>query len=98
MNKTEYLLSCIGEEAGEISQAVGKCLRFGLFDGNPNNKFIGNVVGLIQETNDLIALVELLGTHGIDISKLNDPDIIETKKLKFEHFRDYSVRLGTCDE
>lgn len=36
MNKQEYLLQCLAEEASEVVQAVSKCLRFGL-----NNEWPG---------------------------------------------------------
>lgn len=95
MNRREHILSAISEEAGEVVQAVGKCLRFGMIDENPNNGYVSNGDQLIQEVNDLIALVELLGEyHYFDTSKLGLPSAITAKKEKYHKFSVYSKRLG----
>jgi hypothetical protein len=64
MNKTDYLLTCLAEEAGEITQAVGKSLRFGLEDGYPETSRT-NRTDLQAELNDLFALVELLQNENV---------------------------------
>lgn len=99
MNLKEYILTCIGEEGGEISQASSKCLRFGMTDFHPINGMQPNGERLIQEVNDLIAIVELLGECGfVDTSKLNDFGTKQVKKEKFYRYLGYSKSLGTYTE
>lgn len=57
MEIKDHLLACIGEEAGEVQQAVGKALRFGLLDKNPNTTST-NWVDLRKEIHDLVAVFE----------------------------------------
>lgn len=57
MNKTEYLLACIGEECGEVQKVVGKSLRFGLdncFSKEPNYEMLDS------EIHDVIAAYSML--------------------------------------
>ena len=53
-HNTEYqnhLLACIGEECGELQQAVGKALRFGLDTEKENN--------IKREFIDLLGVMDL---------------------------------------
>jgi hypothetical protein len=96
MNLKEYILACIGEEGGEITKASSKCLRFGLTDTHPIEGYKNNIDSLIQEVNDLIAVVELLGEKGYaDISKLNNSEAKQAKKEKFFKYLYYSRKCGT---
>lgn len=98
MNRTEHILASIGEEAAEIGQAVGKGLRFGLTDVGPFNKE-SNGANLIQEINDLLALVEIAGENGVlDISLLNNEDIKLAKKDKYFKYLQYSMNLGNVQD
>ena len=42
--KQEHFLACLAEEAGEVVQAVGKILRFGLDDKHPKTGDVPNRV------------------------------------------------------
>lgn len=64
MNKQEHLLTCLAEEAGEIVQAVGKALRFGLKDGYPGTDRT-NEKDIQTECNHLIAVMEMLIDSGV---------------------------------
>ena len=76
---TGYLLACVSEEAGELVQAVGKCQRFGLDSVNPNNGQY-NLASVIDEYNDLMVVMKLLGSElGIE-DNLNRPqDYLDDK-------------------
>ncbi len=96
MNFKEYILTCIGEEGGEVSQASSKCMRFGLTDNHPQEGYKNNIDSLIQEVNDLIAIVELLGENGFaDTSLLNDFTAKRVKKEKFFKYLNYAENCGT---
>ncbi len=98
MNLKEYILTCIGEEGGEVSQASSKCMRFGMTDNHPVHGEMHNVDSLVQEVNDLIAVVELLGERGFaDTSRLNDFGAKQVKKEKFYKYLDYAKQCGTVD-
>jgi NTP pyrophosphatase (non-canonical NTP hydrolase) len=94
MNKTDYLLTCLAEEAGEITQAVGKSLRFGLEDGYPETSRT-NRTDLQAELNDLFALVELLQNENVLIEA--DRAAIDCKKEKVLCWMKYSTECGRLD-
>lgn len=95
MNKTDYLLTCLAEESGEIIQAVGKALRFGLEDGYPETERT-NRTDLQAELNDLFAVVELLQDQK-DLVGL-DRAVINAKKAKVLHWMKYSTERGRLDK
>ncbi len=98
MNEQQYLLTCISEEAVEVAKDATKAIRFGLYDMHKDNGMISNAVRLIQELNELIALVELAGTKGyLDLSMLNDPIIKNNKIMKYEKYAEYARQNGTLD-
>ena len=96
MNKNEYLLTCLSEECSEISQNVGKTLRFGINDRNilnpsgPTNK-----ERLVEELNDLLAITEMLIDCDILPAEWQNRLNIDTKKSKVKKFMDYSIKQGT---
>ena len=98
MNKTEYLLTCITEEGGEISQAAAKCLRFGMFDTHPKNDNVPNVNLLVNEINDMLGVAELLKESGFTVfGKIGDREAIDAKKEKVIRWMDYSRELGLVE-
>ena len=54
-----YLLACLMEEAGEVTQAAGKCLRFGLERHQPGYGVNDHV--LAAEVGDLLGIADALG-------------------------------------
>ena len=90
MNKQEYLLTCLSEEAAEMIKEATKALRFGLddtyMDNTPEEK-------LRQEFNDLVAVIEMF-TGWDDIDVWIDRDAIEAKKQKVEKYMKYSIDKG----
>lgn len=98
METKDYLLISIGEEAGEIQQAVGKALRFGLLDVNPKldntiDKGKTNWIRLRQEVHDIMAVYEMLCGEFDRVETL-DRELIEAKKTKVLKWMGYSRKKG----
>jgi hypothetical protein len=98
LDRIQYLLAKISEEGGEVTQAAMKAQIFGLEDFHPKNEQV-NIVGLLNEVNDLLAVTEMLvETIADDFSGL--PEIgcrtaIERKKEKVTFYMGYSQDCGT---
>jgi len=90
LSKIDYLLTCLGEEAGEISQAVGKSLRFGLDDA-PFEGADRNLHQLQKEIHDIIAVYELLMDELDGVTEINRT-LINNKKLKMTKWATYSIK------
>ncbi len=95
MTLTEYLLTCLGEEGCEISQATSKALRFGLPDVNllkPSGPT--NCGRIVEELNDLIAVVDLCVEQGLLPEDWLNAQLIAAKKKKLVQFMEYSEERG----
>ena len=92
MNRTEHLLVCLAEECAEVGQAAAKALRFGLDDGYPCTDRT-NEGDLLNELNDLFAVVEML--HDVGIWWRIDSEAVAAKKAKIEKFMEYAEQRGT---
>ena len=92
MNRSEHLLTILGEECAEIAQRASKALRFGLDEVQPG-KDLTNEQRIWKEMSDLAAVAEMLialrGSGGLDRRD------IEAKKEKVEEFLAYSKQCGT---
>ena len=107
MNKQEYLLTCLSEEAAEIIQAVGKAQRFGMDDtynkkslqigtfGLKEVKFDSPREAILREFTDLIAVIEMLYGEDIRTTILHGDTEIEAKKKKVLKYIEYSKKKGT---
>ena len=93
MDKIHYLLMCLMEECGEISQAAGKVGRFGISSKPPNGGLPNNEY-LVLEINDFLGVLELLKEEGVDLSGIGNREAIEMKKKKLLHFMELSKNLG----
>lgn len=83
--RTKHLLACLAEEAGEVAQIVGKCLRFGMEDSHPKTGNIPNHVLMYNEVNDLIAVAEMLGI-------MASTPLINKKKKRVEEYIKYAEK------
>lgn len=92
MNRLEHLLTIFSEECSEIQQAVSKAKRFGLDDGYPGTERT-NLSDIRIELNQLIAMAEMLEAEGLDLSP--DHRVRAEKKVKVEHYLEYSKERGT---
>lgn len=96
MNKIDYLLVCLMEEAAEIQQAAAKALRFGLSNHHPERNTT-NCIELSKEIGDLNAVVELLNKeHSIDASEMIRSAL--QKADKAERFMGVSRKCGRLEE
>lgn len=63
-NITRETLLILMEECSEVTQAVSKCLRFGL-NGNKPGGHHTNLEHLEEECGDLLCMIELLVESGV---------------------------------
>jgi len=83
-----HIIGCVGEEAGEIGQAIGKIIRFGLHD-KKHNDGPDNLTSLRNEVHDLVGAYQMLCVElgedpELDLSKISD------KQVKIEHYIQYA--------
>ena len=93
MTREEQLLVIAGEESAEVIQALSKCLRFGPQEIYPVIK-ITNANRVLEEFNDLFAVLEMLQKEGVFRPCILDRYMIEAKKKKVETYMRYSESLG----
>lgn len=79
-DKINHLLATLGEECGEVQQAVGKSLRFGLFEHNPKAQ-LSHWVSLRNEVHDLVAVYQML-CEELELSSDFDRDKLDEKLYK----------------
>lgn len=91
MTRQEHLLTHVLEECVEIAQRTTKAMRFGLFEIQPA-QLQSNRQRIIDEYNDLIAVMDMLGMNVVD------PMAIEAKKRKVEKYLAYAKECGTLTE
>ena len=93
MNRVDQLLIVLAEEAAEVVQDTTKALRFGHTE---IYQLTGqtNVERLVNELNDLTAIVEMLQADGVIPENFIDREKIAKKKARVEHFLKYSHSLG----
>jgi NTP pyrophosphatase (non-canonical NTP hydrolase) len=82
MNKTEEIMFILQEECAEVTQAISKCLRFGIDNYKPG-KPKTNREHLAEEIGDLIAMIELCYDNDIvDILQVKEAQHRKFDKLK----------------
>lgn len=98
MNRQEYLLSCLIEEASEVIKDVCKSQRFGMNSVNPYDKNkVKNKELILNEIIDFLAVAEMLVEEGIidDFNTLESVYEKEAKKEKVEKYIKQSIKIGT---
>jgi NTP pyrophosphatase (non-canonical NTP hydrolase) len=82
MNKTDEIMFILQEECAEVTQAISKCLRFGIDNYKPG-KPKTNREHLAEEIGDLIAMIELCYDNDIvDILQVKEAQHRKFDKLK----------------
>lgn len=94
MKRAEHLLIILAEECGEVAQEASKALRFGPEEICPV-KGISNAARIVDEFNDLIAMMEMLRAEGVIPTEFIVSDKIAAKKKKVEEMLEYSKKCGT---
>lgn len=94
MNLSEHLLTCLSEECVEVSKDIHKALRFGLEDRNVLNPTgPTNRARIIEELNDLFAVVEMLIDEAILPAQWEDRKLKEAKQEKVREFVRYAKKV-----
>lgn len=88
MNTLDHLLACIGEESGEVQQAAGKSLRFGIYDRNPNT-MKPNFSDLRGEVHDVLAIYYMICDELEEDSDI-DPRLLQDKIDKVKRYMKYA--------
>ena len=89
--RIDHLLFCLGEECGELQQAVGKAGRFGI-GASSRKTGMPNLESIQREFNDVLAMYEMMMLEVdesiIDYSHNEEwiHDCIETKKAKVKKY------------
>lgn len=96
--RIQLLLVSLNEEANEIGQGVDKILRFGLTDKYPDSGSPTTRDKLIQELNDLMAVVDLLVEECVIPVAWKNADMMREKQAKVEKYLQYSKDRGILVE
>jgi len=98
MNRLQYLLNKLSEEASEIVQISQKTAQFGLnevYDDGKNN--LSNRERCHAEIDDLLGIISLLNDE-FDFCYEPDREKIEQKKDKTNRYYKYSKELGMVSD
>lgn len=94
MNRLEYLLSKLAEEAAEVAQMALKCQQFGLDEVyKKQTEPLTNKERLWGELDDVCAIIELLNAE-FNFNFVGDRRAVELKKIKVGIWAEYSKSLG----
>lgn len=98
MNSVEFLLVKVAEEGGEVSQAAGKAAVYTLGSHCPVTGVL-NSDALVNECNDVLALIELLKAEFPDQPQLfagvGDPAAVQVRKTKILKNMKQCIDIGT---
>lgn len=95
MNVQEHLLAKLSEECVEVSKEIHKALSFGLEDTDPTIPGAATQrERIIEELNDVFAVIELLIDHGHLPKVFSDRSAIDRKKIKVGTFMAYAREKG----
>lgn len=92
MNRFQYLLTKLAEEASEVSQIALKTQQFGASETMPGQNWT-NVQRIHQELNDMLAIVGMLNSE-YGFGFYQNEQQIQAKEEKVEKFFQYSKSLG----
>jgi hypothetical protein len=97
MNKVDYLLVCLAEEAADIQKAACKAIRFGLDNHHPDRKTT-NKDDLIKEVMDLQALCLMLSVVGVLPKEMCPQGPYIDKVLNVIKYEGVSRQCGKLEE
>lgn len=92
MNRREYLMQKLGQEACEVAQMTSKNNEFGMFEVFPDQP-LTNAERLHLELDDLMAMIEMLNDE-CELAYTPNRENIEAKKRKVNKYYAYSDSLG----
>lgn len=97
LNREQYILIKIAEEAAEVIQDINKTLIFGLDEKYSKSEF-SNRERIVNEITDMFALINL--AHNEKILLLPEFPVeaaVKAKQEKFEKYFKYSQELGVVE-
>jgi len=98
MDRTQWFLSKLAEEATEVSQRAMKAQQFGVGEVQPEQP-LNNLERLVLEAHDFIATYQLMMAElDAGIEPMPGPGEIEQRRQKMEKFLSLSQRLGMVSE
>lgn len=97
MNRVQYLLTKLAEEASEIAQIALKSQQFGVHEICPD-LLESNIERINKEFNDLLGVVCMINIE-LEYEALSPTDdFIENKIRKVEKYYQYSIECGQVIE
>lgn len=94
MNRTQWFLAKLAEEAAEVSQRAMKAQQFGMEEVQPE-QHLNNLERLILEAHDFIATYQLmLSEVDAGIEGMPGPGKVEQRRQKMEKFLRLSQSLN----
>lgn len=95
LNKQNYLLIVLLEEASEVQKAITKAIRFGLMDVKPATQQTNKAM-IADELSDMQGVIELLKEEcGIEIT--TSRSTVNDKKRRVRRYMDYSRKVGKLE-
>lgn len=88
-NKLDHILATLGEECGEVQQAVGKSLRFGIHDRRPSAPENTNFEQLRHEFHDIVAVYRMLCKQVGANPELSE-ELIARKIIRVNQYMNYA--------
>lgn len=96
MNRTEHLLTILGEECNETAQRASKAIRFSLMEVQPGQP-LNNAERIVEEFSQLTAVMEMLYNEGLIPNIINQNEK-KNKKDAVEKWLLHSKENGTLTE
>lgn len=96
MNRQQYLLNKLAEEATEVAQQALKAAQFGLDEAEPEQRK-SNAERCHDEIDDMLGVIEMLNEEfGFNFQSQMDRRMM--KKQKVNKYAAYSAELGLLKE
>jgi NTP pyrophosphatase (non-canonical NTP hydrolase) len=92
MNRVQFLLGKLAEEASEVAKRALKTQQFGMLEIMPGQP-LNNAQRCHEELNDLLGIVEMLNNE-FDFGFRRDEDAIAMKRRKVNRYAKLSRELG----
>lgn len=96
MTRMQYLLSKLAEEASEVAQAAIKAQIFGVHE-----RYVAeptNIERVSIEFNDMLSIIDMINEEIGGLCITVNPQQIENKKTKVEHYMEFSRSLGLLEQ
>lgn len=97
MDRLQYLLTKLAEEAAEVAQIALKTQQFGPYEICPDLPET-NIERVNKEFNDLLAVAEMINEHLEEYALIKLDNLIVNKKNKVNKYYQYSIECGQIKE